>query len=93
MPGTVILPPEFFDRLRRAENALTLEFGQQVGLRTVYLRAREFHLDTPAISFWFDIRTPLEAQLQRLRTFLKAVKLPEVKEYIDLRLTGRVVYQ
>ncbi|MSR86596.1 FtsQ-type POTRA domain-containing protein [Candidatus Peribacteria bacterium] len=93
VPGTVILPPEFFDRLRRAENALTLEFGQQVGLRTVYLRAREFHLDTPAISFWFDIRTPLEAQLQRLRTFLKAVKLPEVKEYIDLRLTGRVVYQ
>lgn len=92
VPGTVILPSAFFDRLRRAENALTLEFGQQIRLRTVYLRAREFHLDTPAISFWFDNRTPLEAQLQRLRTFLKAVKITDVKNYIDLRLTGRVVY-
>ncbi len=93
VPGTVILPPEFYDRMRRTENALTLEFGQQIRLRTVYLHAREFHLDTPTVSYWFDIRSPLEAQLQRLRTFLKTVKLTDVKSYIDLRLAGRVVYK
>ncbi len=91
--GTIILPPEFYDRMRRTENALTLEFGQQIRLRTVYLRAREFHLDTPAVSYWFDVRSPLEAQLQRFRTFLKAVKLTDAQQYIDLRLTGRVVYR
>jgi hypothetical protein len=59
----------------------------------VYLRAREFHLDTPKLSFWFDLRSPLEEQLQRLRTFLTVVKFPEVKNYIDLRLIGKVVYK
>lgn len=93
IPGSVILPPKFFDRVRRTENALTLEFGQNIRLRTIYLRAREFHLDTPAVSYWFDEKTPIEAQMQRLRTFLKTIKLTEVKNYIDLRLTGRVVYK
>lgn len=93
VPGTVILPPTFFDQMQRTENALTLEFGQQIRLRTVYMRAREFHLDTPTVSYWFDVRSPLEAQLQRFRTFLKTVKLTDVKSYIDLRLTGRVVYK
>lgn len=92
-PGRPLLSPEFFDRLRRSEQALTLEFGQQIVLRTVYLRAREFHLDGPVVSFWFDTRSTLESQLQRLRTFLRAVKLTDVKSYVDLRLTGRVVYK
>lgn len=92
-PGRPLLSPEFFDRLRRAEQALTLEFGQQIVLRTVYLRAREFHLDGPVVSYWFDTRSTLESQLQRLRVFLRAVKLSDVKSYVDLRLTGRVVYK
>lgn len=92
-PGRALLSPEFFDRLRRAEQALTLEFGQQIVLRTVYLRAREFHLDGPVVSFWFDTRSTLESQLQRLRIFLRAVKITDIRSYVDLRLTGRVVYK
>lgn len=93
VPGAVLLPPEFFQHMRRMEQVLVLEFGQNIRLRTVYLRAREFHLDTDKISFWFDVRAPVEVELERLRMFLKSVKLTEVKSYVDLRLTGRVVYK
>ena len=93
VPMTPLLTPAFLERMRRAEDALTLEFGQPVRTRTIYLRAREFHLDSPTVSFWFDVRTPLEDQLQRLRIFLGNVKLQDVKSHVDLRLIGRVVYR
>lgn len=93
VPMHPLLTPEFMDRMKRAENALALEFGQQIATRTVFLRAREFHLDSPEIGFWFDARTPLEDQLQRLRIFLGKVKLQDVKSHVDLRLTGIVIYQ
>lgn len=93
VPMHTLLTPEFMDRMKRAEDALALEFGQQIATRTVFLRAREFHLDSPKVSFWFDVRTPLEDQLQRLRIFLGQVKLQDVKSHVDLRLTGRVIYQ
>ncbi len=93
VPMMPLLSPEFIERMRRAEEALALEFGQQIRLRTAYVRAREFHLDTPVVSYWFDTRSTLEEQLARLRIFLKSVKLADVKSYIDLRLTGRVVYK
>lgn len=93
LPGTVLLSFEFLDRLQRAEQVLTREFGLQVRTRTVFLRAREFHIDTPTFSLWFDLRTPLQAQLGRLRTFLKSVKMQQIREYVDLRLAGRVVYR
>ncbi len=92
-PMTQLFSIDVLDRIKRAEEALTLEFGQSIRLRTVYLRAREFHLDTATISFWFDMRIPLEVQLRQFRTFLKVVKLPDVKSYVDLRLMGRVVYK
>ena len=91
--GARILSPQMLERLQHAEQALTREFGLQIKSRTVYLRAREFHLQTAGPALWFDERTPLVAQMQRFRTFLKSVKLQDVKNYIDLRLTGRVVYK
>ena len=93
VPGMLLITPEFLDRMRRAEQALSREFAQQIRTRTIFLRAREFHLDTPSISFWFDVRSPLEQQLGRLRSFLRSVKFKDVKSYVDLRLTGRVVYK
>ncbi|MBI2636046.1 hypothetical protein HYW84_01850 [Candidatus Peregrinibacteria bacterium] len=93
VPMHPLLTPEFMDHMKRAEEALALEFGQQIATRTVFLRAREFHLDSPKVGFWFDVRTPLEDQLQRLRIFLGKVKLQDVKSHVDLRLTGRVIYQ
>jgi hypothetical protein len=92
-PNSPLISEEILKNMKLAEQALALEFGQEIRLRTVYIRAREFHLDTAKVSFWFDIRTPLEQQLGRLRSFLKSVKLTEVKSYIDLRLAGRVVYK
>ena len=90
---TPLLTSDFLHRIQYAEETLTREFSQRIVRRTVYLRAREFHLETPAISFWFDAREPLQTQLQRLRTFLKNAKLQDVKQYVDLRLIGRVVYK
>lgn len=91
--GARVLTPELLERMKRAEETLALEFGQKIVLRTVYMRAREFHLETPTISYWFDMRAPLQNQLQRLRTFLMNAKLQDVKSYVDLRLIGRVVYK
>jgi hypothetical protein len=94
VPNSPLISEEILQNMKQAEEALTLEFGQEVRLRTVYIRAREFHLETSKkISFWFDIRTPLQQQLGRLRSFLKSAKLTDVKSYIDLRLVGRVVYK
>lgn len=93
VPMVPLLAPAFLDRMRHAEDALTLEFGQQIRTRTVYLRAREFHLDSQTVSFWFDMQTQLADQLQRLRVLLANVKLQDVKSHIDLRLMGRVVYK
>lgn len=93
VPVTKLLDPTMLRELRQAEQALAVEFNQNIKMRTVYLRAREFHLDTDKISFWFDERMPIEDQLQRLRTFLTAVKLTDVQNYVDLRLIGRVVYK
>lgn len=93
IPNTAIITPELLNQMSLAEQALVREFGQQIKSRTVYLRAREFHLDTPQRSFWFDMRSPMEEQLGRLRNFLRGAKLQDAKSYIDLRIEGRVIYK
>ena len=79
--------------MHNAEQALDEQFGQKVRSRSVYLRAQEFHLLTQQYSLWFDLKSPLEAQLLRYRLFLQTVGKDTAKEYIDLRLTDRVVYK
>lgn len=92
-PGDRLIPPEFLQRMRAAEEALLAEFGQGTDERTVYLRSREFHLRTGKITLWFDFASSLQQQLDRYRIFLKSVGLQEAKEYIDLRLAGKVAYR
>lgn len=91
--GSALLSPAFLERMTMAERALQQQFGLGVEQRTVYLRAQEFHLDVGGYTLWFDIRSPLEAQLQRYRTFLRSVQPGEITEYVDLRLADRVVYK
>jgi len=91
--GTPLLSEGLLDRMKATETTLKDQFGLQVTSRTVYIRAHEFHLSTGKISLWFDIESPLEEQLGRLRTFLKSVGIAQAKSYIDLRLAGRVVYR
>ncbi|MBT4119605.1 MAG: hypothetical protein HOG89_03570 [Candidatus Peribacter sp.] len=92
-PGTLLLQPTFFERMNAAELTLLRQFGQEVERRTVYLRAQEFHLLIEGKELWFDLRNPLEEQMERYRTFLKEIGFEEVKDYIDLRVADRVMYQ
>lgn len=92
-PGTKLVQPIFLERMNAAELTLLRQFGQEVTERSVFVRAKEFHLVIGTIELWFDIRSPLEEQLQRYRTFLQEVDIANVRAYIDLRIADRVVYQ
>lgn len=92
-PGEVLLTPDFLKRIDAAEIALLHQFGKETQRRIVYLRAQEYHMVIDGAELWFDLRSPLEEQLQRYRTFLKSVEAATVREYIDLRLADRVVYR
>ncbi len=79
--------------IERARDVLAHEFAHRVGVVTVYLRAREFHVQVDRRLLWFDFASPLEEQLQRYRTFLRTVPPEEALAYVDLRLHDRVVYR
>jgi cell division septal protein FtsQ len=93
IPSMLLITPDFLKRMRDTELALQQQFGLKITGRTVYLRGREYHIETPKFSLWFDVRAPLPEQLQRLRVFQQNVGWKGVKEYVDLRLTARVVYK
>lgn len=93
VPGAVVLPLSFMDRLNATEAAIREQFGYTIEERTVFLRAQEFHLDIGPYELWFDVRSPLEEHLARYRTFLREVAPTEVKTYVDLRSADRVVYR
>lgn len=84
---------EFLGRMEEAAETLQSQFGHEVRRRIVYVRAQEFHLTVNGTSLWFDMRSPLEEQLLRYRTFLRSVGLANAKQYVDLRLADRVVYR
>lgn len=92
-PGTPLVPPELVSRLFETEEALRLQFGHTVEIRTVYLRAQEYHVLADGISLWFDMRSSLEEHLQQYRVLLQSISHDEIHQYIDLRLTDRIVYQ
>lgn len=88
-----ILSQDILKRMEQAVETLQTQFGQQVKRRVAFIRAQEFHLTVDKVSLWFDVRSPLEEQLLRYRLFLRSVGIAEVKEYVDLRLTDRVIYR
>ena len=92
-PKTELLDPAVMERMNAAEITLLRQFGQEVTERRVFLRANEFHLHIGSVELWFDMQSPLEMQLNRYRVFLREVSLDEVRQYIDLRISDRVVYQ
>lgn len=92
-PWSTVIEPEILRMMERAEQELREQFGQEVLERTVFLRGREFHLETQDTEIWFDIRSSLAEQLQRFRVFLQAVGLENAPAYIDLRLKDRVIYR
>lgn len=92
-PWTTIVDPQFLNVIRQAESELASQFGTEVTTREVYLRAREFHLITPAHALWFDLRSPLAEQLQRYNMFIQNIGPDAASEYVDLRLTDKIVYK
>lgn len=92
-PKTQLLDPSLLQRMNAAEITLLRQFGQEVTERRVFLRAQEFHLRIGGIELWFDTKSPLEDQLNRYRIFLRETGLGEVRQYIDLRISDRVIYQ
>lgn len=92
-PGAILIEPNFLQSIRRAEEEVIHQFGQTIRSRAVYLRAREFHLQTSTYALWFDLRSPLQEQLQRYSLFLQTVGGENAKEYVDLRLKDKIVYK
>lgn len=92
-PGDKILSPEFFEQMHFAEQALRQQFGHGIEKRTVFMRAKEFHLDLGGYELWFDTHSTVAEQLGRYRVFLRSVDPKVVLEYIDLRLSDRVIYK
>jgi hypothetical protein len=92
--GTALLTPDFLKRMQETERALTEQFGHVITRHRAFVRAQEYHLQIDGDKeLWFDSRAPLEEQLLRYRTFLRSVDLQSVTQYVDLRLSDRVIYK
>ncbi len=90
---TRVISPSFLQMIFSARDILRTDFGLVVKDIVVYLRAREFHIRTNRVTLWFDLTSPLSIQFQHFREFLKNLPLNQVKEYIDLRVTDKIVYK
>ena len=92
-PWKHLLDIEVLERVAQAEQMLQSQFGETVSQRVVYLRSREFHVQTARHSLWFDLRSPLPEQIDRYRLFLQSAGADAAKVYVDLRLQDRIVYR
>lgn len=89
----LLVPPELLVALKELEVILQEQFGHEITNRIIFARAQEFHIEVGDRYLWFDIRSTVEEQLERYRTFLEtSINFP-VTEYIDLRLADRVVWK
>jgi hypothetical protein len=88
-----LLSPNFLKTMFLARDTLRRDFGLESQKITIYVRAKEFHIKTPKVTLWFDLRSELPVQFQRFREFLKALSLDQAKEYIDLRIADKIVYK
>lgn len=93
VPGTTLVTTATFNFLREAEASLQHDLSLHSIQRIVYIRARELHLKVGKIILWFDTESPLAPQMERLKQFMKVVPLSTVREYVDLRLSGKVIYK
>ncbi len=92
-PWKPLVDTEILSAMQKTEAALAADFTQTIRSRTIYLRAREYHLQTQTLALWFDLKNPLEDQLARYRLFLDTVPAGTAKQYVDLRITGKLIYR
>ncbi len=92
-PWKHLLDIRILERMAQAEQLLNAQFGETISQRAVYLRSREFHLQTSKHSLWLDMRSPLAEQLDRYRLFLQSAGADAATRYVDLRLQDRIIYR
>lgn len=92
-PWKPLIEPEFLATMRKAEDALRLDFDARIRSRSAYIRAREFHIQTATHTLWFDLRSTVDEQLERYRLFLSSAGVGAAKQYVDLRLKDKIVYK
>lgn len=92
-PWKHLLDIRILERMAQAEQLLNAQFGETISQRAVYLRSREFHLQTSKHSLWLDMRSPLVEQLDRYRLFLQSAGVDAATRYVDLRLQDRIIYR
>jgi hypothetical protein len=92
-PWKHLLDIEILERVAQAEQMMRTQFGAQISQRVVYLRSREFHLQTQKHSLWFDMRSPLQSQVDRYGLFVQSAGVAAATRYVDLRLHDRIVYR
>ncbi len=92
-PWKHLLDIRILERMAQAEQLLNAQFGETISQRAVYLRSREFHLQTSKHSLWLDMRSSLAEQLDRYRLFLQSAGADAARVYVDLRLQDRIVYR
>lgn len=88
-----IVASDFMEKIFVARDILRADFGLTTLDIVVYVRAQEFHIRTNKTTFWFDLKSTLPAQFQRLRQFLKNMTLDQAKQYIDLRIEDKIIFQ
>lgn len=88
-----LMTPAFLHTVFLARDTLRRDFGFTDDTIIVFLRAQEFHIRTEKVTLWFDLRSPLPVQFERFRELLKAFPLEQMKEYIDLRITDKIIYK
>lgn len=91
--GTAIIAPAMLERMTLTERLLLEQFGQETLSRTVYMRGQEYHVRIAQWTIWFDMRSSLDEHLQRYRLFLREIPPADVRSYVDLRLTNRIVHR
>jgi hypothetical protein len=91
--NTHVVSAELIERAFAARDLLRTEFGLQPRETLIDVRAQEFHIRTDKTTLWFDLRSTLSVQFERFRAFLKTLSLDQAKEYIDLRVTDKIVYK
>lgn len=92
-PWVHLLDTVMLERIAQSEQILRDQFGESVSQRVVYLRSREFHVQTSKHSLWFDMRSSPAEQLDRYRLFLQSAGAASATRYVDLRLQDRIVYR
>lgn len=92
-PWKPLLTTAFLDTMKKTEEELQTQFNQTIKSRTIFLRAREYHLQTATIALWFDSRTTPDEQLARYKLFLETVPAGTAKQYVDLRIANKIIYK